>query len=173
MNFGDILDEWEKIPASAKVKKTTALQDESTENAYGQKELPHANPMDVWMRRYGIQDKDALLEKEREQENSSGNKNYNAERRKKLRAMKPEAVIDLHGLNREEAWIKLDVFFADSVRQGLSKILIVHGKGNHSDENPVLGKTVREFIEKNPHAGESGTGAKEQGAAGSTWVILK
>jgi len=87
--------------------------------------------------------------------------------------MRPDAIIDLHGLSRDDAWRRLESFFADSLRRGLEKILIVHGKGTHSSDDPVLGPMVRVFLEQNPHAGESGHSSRESGGTGSTWVIIK
>jgi DNA-nicking Smr family endonuclease len=125
-----------------------------------------ANPMDVWLRRYGTEDKDAVLESESAAVSP-------AERRRQLRAMRSEAVLDLHGLTRDEAWYRLETFFADCVRRNLQKVLIIHGKGTHSEDDPVLAPLVKLFIEQNCHAGESGHSAKEEGGSGSTWVLLK
>lgn len=125
-----------------------------------------ANPMDVWLRRYGTLDKDAVLDGATDEVSP-------AERRRRLRAMRSEAVLDLHGLTRDEAWFRLEAFFADCMRRNLKKVLIIHGKGTHSEDDPVLGPLVKLFIEQNRHAGESGHSPKEEGGSGSTWVILK
>lgn len=189
MNFGDILDEWDKETARPYGKKR--LKDDErketskdtegdgdhagagdhagTGRASGaaerhEREQPVANPMDVWLRRYGIQDKDSHTIERGESP---------ADRRRRLRALKPEAVIDLHGFTRDEAWARLESFFADCVRRHLQKILIIHGKGTHSEDSPVLGQTVRLFLERNPHAGESGHPDSNGGGTGSTWVLLK
>ena len=62
--------------------------------------------------------------------------------------MKVDARIDLHGLTREEAWTRLEQFVSESEKRGLKKIMIVHGKGIHTKgTSPVLGETVRKFIE--------------------------
>ena len=79
----------------------------------------------------------------------------------------------LHGLAREDAWLRLESFFADACRRRLEKVLIIHGKGTHSAEDPVLGPMVKLFLERNRHAGESGHSGRELGGTGSTWVILK
>lgn len=187
MNFKDILDEWEKETARPYGKKrlkdderkaasvnpssricepgdTDDIEKTGRGAARRERDQPVANPMDIWLRRYGIQDKDSCSTERAESP---------AERRRRLRALKPEAVIDLHGLTRDEAWARLDSFFADCVRRRLQKILIVHGKGTHSEDVPVLGQTVRRFLEQNPRAGESGHPAANEGGAGSTWVLLK
>ena len=178
MDFGNILDQWdEETSKSYGKKKMDADRKRAasgvTDNAGMQAESgkvaktqPKANPMDVWLRRYGTQDKD----KANAGEESSVTP---AEKRRRLHAKKCEAVIDLHGLTRDEAWMKLDSFFSDCLKKGLEKILIIHGKGTHSVENPVLRQMVSAFLEQNPHAGESGVSSKDDGGSGSTWVILK
>jgi DNA-nicking Smr family endonuclease len=96
-----------------------------------------------------------------------------AARRRRLLAKRADAVIDLHGLTRDEAWSSLETFFHDGKRRGCEKLLIIHGKGNHSPGEAVLSRTAREFIERCPFAGESGYGNAASGGSGATWVILK
>lgn len=195
MNFGDILDEWDretakpygkkKLTEDSRKERTSCEQTDGDEISGGadraigagaasanpacKKKAPEeqrANPMDVWLRRYGTVNKDSILDSSPETESP-------AERRRRLHAMRPEATIDLHGLTRDDAWSRLELFFADSVRRGLKKVLIIHGKGTHSAEDPVLRRMVRLFLEQNSHAGESGSSEKDSGGSGSTWVILK
>ena len=65
-------------------------------------------------------------------------------------------------------------FVADSVRRGFRKILIIHGKGNHSHgSDPVLGPMVRTFIEQNKRLGASGHPDRNGGGNGATWVLIK
>jgi len=95
------------------------------------------------------------------------------ERRSRLRNKKPDAQLDIHGLSRDEASQVLENFFGDSKRKGLEKILVIHGKGNHSKGEAVLKRIVMEFIEHCPFAGESGRGKASAGGEGATWVLLK
>jgi DNA-nicking Smr family endonuclease len=96
------------------------------------------------------------------------------ERRKRLLKKYPDGTIDLHGLNREEAWDALVRFFEDAREQKFEKLLVIHGKGNHTENKPgILKTTVRDFIERCPFAGESGYGNAPLGGSGSTWVLLK
>lgn len=194
MDFGDILNEWERETAKPYGKKRLAAN-ARREDARGEKSNDsvessdnvkspggektscggksrddvsnrRVNPMELWLRRYGVEDKDTAAADSPERESP-------AERRRRLHAMKCDAVIDLHGLTRDDAWARLESFFADAVRRGLEKVLIIHGKGTHSAEDPVLGPMVRVFLEQHRHAGESGHSGKESGGTGSTWVILK
>jgi DNA-nicking Smr family endonuclease len=95
------------------------------------------------------------------------------ERRSRLRNKKPDTEIDIHGLSRDEAWMALENFFNDSKAKGLEKLLVIHGKGNHSAGEAVLKRIVMEFIEHCPFAGESGRGKAAAGGEGATWVLLK
>jgi len=130
MDFGQILDQWDK----------------------------HSGP---------VYDKDAELMVRSES---------SASRRRRLLRKSPDASIDLHGLTRDEAWNTLDSFFNDANNKGLEKLLIIHGKGNHTvsdGQDAVLKKTVRDFIERCPFAGENGNSNGSSGGTGSTWVLLK
>jgi DNA-nicking Smr family endonuclease len=108
-------------------------------------------------------------------------KEKSAARRKRLLNKSPEATIDLHGLTRDEAWDALTIFFNDAKNNGLEKVLVIHGKGNHSGrigqtkmaDTGVLKRMVRDFIERCPFAGESGYSNGRSGGEGSSWVLLK
>ncbi|MDR3167469.1 MAG: Smr/MutS family protein [Treponema sp.] len=156
MNFGDILDEWDRQTAKNRGKKAVSQKEAVS--------LPKTDPLTVWLRVNGVYDKDAEAEA---QQVSTG------ERRRRLLTKGPDAVIDLHGLTQDEAWNSLESFFRDGKKQGFEKLLIIHGKGNHSEREGVLKETVRKFIERCPFAGESGYGNALQGGRGSTWVFLK
>ncbi|MBR1639325.1 MAG: Smr/MutS family protein [Treponema sp.] len=187
MDMGDILNQWDEMKAE-KVRK----QRESGKNQLShkkanaptkeEKELAaerdfeakiraenskEINPMEMWLRRYGTIDKDRLAE-ENEERTKLQDRNY-------LISMKPEAILDLHGLHQDEAEERLNVFVGDCCRRGLRKILIIHGKGIHTTgTDPVLGKLVRSFIEKDKRCGMSGhPKTKQEGGSGATWVILK
>lgn len=170
MDFGDILDEWDKDTQKAYGKKRIKADEKNRSVSEQSAEFPKkealkkAHPVDIWLRRYGTHDKDSA------EDDKNGSP---AEQRRIKRGIKPEAVIDLHGLTREDAWNRLEAFFADCYRRGLRKVLIIHGKGTHSDNGSVLLHVVRQFIERNPHAGESGFSDRADGGSGSTWVLLK
>jgi DNA-nicking Smr family endonuclease len=111
-----------------------------------------------------------IYDKDREAENYQVNPQ---KRRSLLKNKKPDAQLDLHGLTRDEAWQALEVFFNDAKGKKLEKILVIHGKGNHSTGEAVLKNTVMKFIEHCPFAGESGRGKAVAGGEGATWVLLK
>ncbi|MDR1277167.1 MAG: Smr/MutS family protein [Treponema sp.] len=174
MNFGDILDQWNRRQNLANAKNrrkgpdsgTGGLQPAAGETP-GQPEPERADPLSVWLRINGVYDKDA------DKPEDAGTAESAQERRRRLLTKRADAVLDLHGLTRDEAWSSLEDFFNAGKRQGFEKLLIIHGKGNHSPGEAILSRTVREFIERCPFAGESGHGSAVSGGSGTTWVLLK
>lgn len=152
--------------ASSKQNTATASIQQSSTKKSSTPSAPKINPMIAWMNRYGVVDKDKMLDEAFERSKMESH-TY-------LREMKAEAVIDLHGLTADEATAKLTFFVDVCERKGLRKILIVHGKGNHSKgTDPVLGNLVRRFIEFDSRLGMSGHPDRTQGGSGATWVIIK
>ena len=184
MDFGNILDEWEKNQKKSPEKKQTVngtewrykktQPDKSSAGEAGASAKSgnsaktgssSVNPMAAWLRRYGVVDKDAQKE-ERERKEKLLN-------REELKKLPCEAEIDLHGLTSEEAEQRLNAFVTECCRRGLRKILIIHGKGNHSETAPVLYGLVRSFIERDYRLGESGHPDRIAGGTGATWVLIK
>lgn len=191
MNFGDILDAWEEEQKSAGKKSSGSTGQEWRNKKTGpdsvrkeesasdkvkksranpelkgpENKAPRVNPMTEWLRRYGVVDKDAAAEKAAEEERSKD--------RSWLLDMPYEAQIDLHGLTAEEAALRLDQFVGECYKRGIRKILIIHGKGNHSEDMPVLSGMVRSFVERDYRLGESGHPDKKDGGKGATWVIVR
>jgi DNA-nicking Smr family endonuclease len=171
MDFGDILDQWDRQtgkPAGKKAVKAELRRIEEEDAAGAADQGPPSSqkvdPLTAWLRINGIPDKDAEIAEAAVSP---------SKRRRRLRAKKADAVLDLHGLTRDEAWIALEDFFRLGQQQELEKLLIIHGKGIHSDKDAVLKRTVRDFIERCPFAGESGQGEAADGGSGATWVLLK
>ena len=190
MDFGDILEQWDKQQKESKKKSFSSALKKTKETGSGtsghknasattvvnelsgyDKQMKEdservANPMEVWLRRYGVIDKDAVAE-EYEYRTKIENREF-------LRNMRPEETIDLHGLTRDEAWSRLDGFVSSCKNRGLRKILIIHGKGNHSHgTDPILGEMVRTFIENDKRLGSSGHPNRNHGGSGATWVIIR
>jgi DNA-nicking Smr family endonuclease len=164
MDFGEILEAWEKRqPKPPEPGKTAPRTKEgpARKPEPGSGERP--NPLTEWLRLNPVYDKDA----------EAGEAAAPGERRRRLLRKRPDAVLDLHGLSRDEAWNALELFFEDSRRRGLEKVLIVHGKGNHSEGEGVLRRLTARFVENCPFAGESGQSPAAEGGSGAAWVILK
>ncbi|MGA2547124.1 MAG: Smr/MutS family protein [Rectinemataceae bacterium] len=150
MDFGEVLDEWEKInrehKESSSKPATLALED--------------------WLSANGIRDKDgeageALDSAERGRES------------RRLASLKPQAVLDLHGMTGEEAESAIADFVYSSSRSGLEKVLVIHGKGLHSAGAPVLKKAARRAIEAHPLAGRFGEADRADGGSGALWVLIR
>jgi len=89
------------------------------------------------------------------------------------RDLPPQAELDLHGLTGLEAEEAIDRFVRDAKGRGLSKVLLIHGKGNHSPGEPVLERVVRRYLEKCPHTGAFGKADRARGGRGATWVRIR
>ena len=122
------------------------------------------NSMESWLRDNGIYDKDGQTKDKAPSHTGQ---------RHRLRSKKPDDVLDIHGLTRDEAWLSLEHFFDMARSRAFQKLLVIHGKGNHSNGDAILGRTVRDFIEQCPNAGESGYEKASDGGTGATWVLLK
>jgi DNA-nicking Smr family endonuclease len=85
----------------------------------------------------------------------------------------PQAELDLHGLSGPEAEQAMEAFVLEARGRGLSKVLLIHGKGNHSSGQPVLERVVRSFLEKCPHTGAFGKADRRFGGRGATWVRIR
>lgn len=167
MTFEEILNQWEaRIQRPYGRKRMRKDAKNPTAAAYNAENNQKINPMDYWVRRYGVYDKDA-------QDSQDPAPLDNQAEKRRLRAMRPQAEIDLHGMTLEEAYGALVTFFDDAVRREYQKVLIIHGKGNHSQNGPVLARFVQKFLETHTHAGETGHPKGRDGGTGSTWVILK
>ena len=159
MDFGEILKKWE----------------------HGQTRNSKKPAMDEWLKDNEIFDKDT--------QNELNTKNYmsSAENRRRKMKLRPDAVLDIHGLTSEEAWLALETFFENAKENNYEKLRIIHGKGNHtmteyshnksgialSQGESILRATVRKFIEQCKFAGESGCEKSINGGSGATWVLLK
>ena len=119
--------------------------------------------MDEWLKMYPPENKD---------DEQPGNGPQSVGRKKLLR-MPVQSRIDLHGMTAEEAGKTLENYLRRSKKQGLKKVLIIHGKGLHSAGKPVLKMEVVKLLERNPHAGEFGTADRKDGGSGAVWVLLK
>lgn len=181
-NFGDILLEWEtekkkgnmdpNVPQDGRAWRNKKTEPEKTakKNEVGMNETedtkePSVNPMDFWLRRYGVVDKDKEIEKEEDMASNSS--------RDYIKNIPCEASLDLHGLTRDQAWKRLNTFVTECYYRGLCKVLLIHGKGNHSEDDPVLHQVVRSFIESDNRLGQFGFADKNLGGKGATWVIIR
>ena len=94
--------------------------------------------------------------------------------------------IDLHGFNLEQANINIEQVINDSFKNRISKIIVVTGKGLHSnvEKDPYVSKdlsilkySVPEYIKNNPELMKKIIEIKdaeiEDGGAGAFYILLK
>ena len=124
------------------------------------------HPMDVFLERYPPTP-DVI------RENDLTGRGVHPDERLAPRRLPIERTIDLHGLTLEEAQLQLDRFLLSAQAEGILKVLIVHGKGNHSESMSVLKRFVRDFLEKNPNVGATGTPPIREGGSGATWAVIR
>jgi len=87
--------------------------------------------------------------------------------------VRAEAAVDLHGRNAQRARTSLLQFVDESVATGRRCVLVVHGRGLHSDEGPVLKEKVIEWLAGGgwPIRGFC-TAKPRDGGAGALYVLL-
>lgn len=88
-----------------------------------------------------------------------------------------QARLDLHGLTREQAKLATERFIADARHRRLRCVLIVHGRGLHSeDQVPVLKGSVQAWLTRGRLARQvlAFTSARPQdGGVGAVYVLLR
>jgi len=154
MDFGDILDEWDKIKKEREVSPSYP------------KKKGSAAAFEAWLDAEVIDDKD------------SGDAPLDARDRKaesrRVSALKPQAVLDLHGMTADEAEPAISAFIESSARSGLEKVLVIHGKGLHSAGGlSVLKGTARRVLEAHRLAGRFGEASRADGGSGALWVMIR
>ncbi len=101
-----------------------------------------------------------------------------ARRMKQLKQGKlvPQATLDLHGFKRVDVADKLKFFLQNAARQNLQTLLVITGRGLHSDAGePVLRREAEHYL---AHAGrkwvaEWGRAPKQYGGDGALVLFLK
>jgi DNA-nicking Smr family endonuclease len=170
MDFGKIYRQWEeqqsprKKPSTSKrIPKGAPQGDKSRDDseAFRQK-------LEQWLEDHGTTDKDAAMKRAAAEDKMATISAYT-----RFKRMLPRAELDLHGMREAEARQTLRAFIARCAAQGLEKVSIIHGKGNHSREEQVLVHVVREELERNPHAGEFDFADSRHGGKGATWVRIR
>jgi DNA-nicking Smr family endonuclease len=104
----------------------------------------------------------------------SGERPDRAGPRRRLESLKPQATLDLHGMTAEESESAIRSFIDASAREGLEKVLVIHGKGLHSEGGrSVLKGVARKALESHPLAGRIGEASSKEGGSGALWVAIR
>jgi DNA-nicking Smr family endonuclease len=190
MDFGKILDEWDRqrtikppVKNPGKAVKSQATADRTELEGFSAdkakpltepKKEPKKEPdgqeyLKRWLLRNAVPDP-KQRETDAKQADAVIRGQAMAER---IRRMRPQAVLDLHGKTKVEAELAINTFITTAVRQGLEKVLIIHGKGIHSESEPVLASWVQKSLEENPMVGAFGSADKNSGGRGATWARIR
>ncbi|HAE21683.1 MAG TPA: DNA mismatch repair protein MutS [Spirochaetaceae bacterium] len=158
MDFGDIMNDWDAR------KQESARKAAAMAKVPPARESPARSAQERWLELHGVS-QDAL----RDEEGESGL--YLS--RRDIDAMPVDAILDLHGKTATEAESALADFFNAARARSSRKLLIIHGKGLHSEGESVLGTLVARWLERCPAAGRNGKADRTQGGSGATWVLVK
>ncbi|MCF7945951.1 MAG: Smr/MutS family protein [Spirochaetia bacterium] len=183
MDFGKILDEWESVQGHSDKTRKTDQRDNSSRsgdraeraekssvNGNKNRDISRSDDWTAHLDKYAPSD-DVIKQKEEDEHSRLGHKANVG--KKAAKDLLPQRVLDLHGMVSDTAHKTTMNFLKQASRDGLKKVLIIHGKGNHSQEEPVLKRVVKTCIDVSPHAGLSGTPGRALGGSGATWVLIK
>ena len=151
MDFGKILDSWDKQQGKKKPAKKDRTRD----------------ALETWL------DSHPEIEAQEEHDDWAHENVKKAEARAALRQLRPQDTLDLHGVKSKDVQKRVDEFLRASRGSGYKKVQIIHGKGHHSQHEPVLPRTVAEVLRNHPLAGEVGFSERKDGGRGATWVIIR
>lgn len=88
----------------------------------------------------------------------------------------PQATFDYHDkgiLTEDEIRDLADEFIAECKGKGLMKVLIITGKGLHSENGPVIGPLLKWYLHKNPAVLSVETARRDRGGEGALEVKLR
>lgn len=91
-------------------------------------------------------------------------------------AVEADYEIDLHGLTAEEARAAVRGAVRDVRASGGRCLLVVHGRGRHSDTGPVLKDALVDWLTAAPVSGAVmafASAQPEDGGTGATYVLLR
>ena len=94
----------------------------------------------------------------------------------KLGRISPDASLDLHGFKRADVAVKLSHFLTNSQHRGYSTLLVITGKGLHSEGGEAVLRDEAEHFLANCETGlvaEWGRAPKNYGGHGALVVFLK
>jgi len=87
-------------------------------------------------------------------------------RRLRSSSAAPDRTIDLHGLDRTSARRILRAELGEAIARGCTLVRIIHGKGRHSEAEPVLRASLPAWLAEAPHGSHIRAFAPAPPAAG-------
>ena len=84
-----------------------------------------------------------------------------------LAPLMESAELDIRGMRAADAQLNLDEFLDHAIRDGLSKLRVIHGRGSG-----VLRNVVRDHLRYHRAVSDFGPEPRERGGNGATWVQM-
>ena len=82
--------------------------------------------------------------------------------------------LDLHGLSQQQAVTALADFIQQALQQHIRQVCIVHGRGLHSSDKPILKNTTYQWLEQGEYAASILAAIPTpQSKGGASHVLLK
>jgi DNA-nicking Smr family endonuclease len=97
-------------------------------------------------------------------------------RRLRRGEVRPELTVDLHGLTLRDARREVRTALARALSEGKRCVMVVHGRGLHSEQGPVLKKRLVRWLGEPPHGGRVmafASAPARRGGGGATYVLLR
>lgn len=88
-------------------------------------------------------------------------------------SIKWQARLDLHGLRVDGAADTLRAFIKNQSEQGHRCLLIVHGKGGHHGEPPIIKSYVNHWLKQFPNVLAFHSAQPRAGGTGAVYVLLR
>ena len=88
---------------------------------------------------------------------------------------KPQAELDFHDegvLTREEICDQAAAFIRQCSERGMKKVLIITGKGLHSDKGPVIRPLLKDFLPRLPQVQSVAYARRDRGGEGALEIDL-
>lgn len=94
-------------------------------------------------------------------------------RRLKEGAFPIEAALDLHGSTTEQARKQFLDFLSNARKEGYRCVRIVHGKGKHGKEVPILKNLVNNWLQQFPFVIAFCSAPNRDGGTGAVYVLMR
>ncbi len=122
--------------------------------------------------------KSKLIDSHSDQQNSDDSWFHSAIGKKLRRSIKTgkisiDAMLDLHGYRQHETESELESFIRYAKSDRARMVLIIHGKGFHSQSDAVLRPLVRHWLGQQPDVLAYCPALPSDGGDGATYVYLK
>ncbi len=161
--FGDILDAWESSsgkPENPGKGKQNSKSDKNTSS------VTESGMQREWLEMFPPGEEESRSRHEGSSRSSIT--------RKDVDNLPIQGRLDLHGFTLDQALDETNIFLRESIKRGFRKVLIIHGKGYHSEGGtPVLKKRIRIFLENSSMVSRFGFADRRNGGAGASWILLK